>query len=93
MRNQGFTKFIAIVFALICVYQLAFTWMVKSVEKDAKAYANGDYDIEQVYLDSIATEELYFGYSYKECKEQELNLGLDLKGNERYFRGFCRRHS
>ena len=80
MRNQGFTKFIAIVFALICVYQLAFTWMVKSVEKDAKAFANGDYDIEQVYLDSIATEELYFGYSYKECKEQELNLGLDLKG-------------
>ena len=80
MRNQGFTKFIAIVFALICVYQLAFTWMVKSVEKDAKAYANGDYDIEQAYLDSIATEELYFGYSYKECKEQELNLGLDLKG-------------
>tara|TARA_B110000211_G_C14085551_1_gene556502 strand:+ start:677 stop:3517 length:2841 start_codon:yes stop_codon:yes gene_type:complete len=80
MRNQGFTKFIAVVFALICVYQLAFTWMVKSVEKDAKAYANGDYDIEQAYLDSIATEELYFGYSYKECKEQELNLGLDLKG-------------
>jgi SecD/SecF fusion protein len=80
MRNQGFTKFIAVVFALICVYQLAFTWMVKSVEKDAKTYANGDYDIEQAYLDSIATEELYFGYSYKECKEQELNLGLDLKG-------------
>ena len=80
MRNQGFIKFIAVVFALICVYQLAFTWMVKSVEKDAKAYANGDYDIEQAYLDSIANEELYFGYSYKECKEQELNLGLDLKG-------------
>jgi len=80
MRNKGFTKFIAIVFALICVYQLAFTWMVKSVEKDAKAYASGDYDVEQAYLDSIATEELYFGYSYKECKEQELNLGLDLKG-------------
>ena len=80
MRNQGFTKFIAVVFALICVYQLAFTWMVKSVENDAKVYANGDYDIEQAYLDSIATEELYFGYSYKECKEQELNLGLDLKG-------------
>lgn len=80
MRNQGFTKLIAVTFALICVYQLAFTWMVKSVENDAKTYANGDYDIEQAYLDSVATEELYFGYSYKECKEQELNLGLDLKG-------------
>tara|TARA_B110000971_G_C20038124_1_gene515726 strand:- start:1338 stop:4178 length:2841 start_codon:yes stop_codon:yes gene_type:complete len=80
MRNKGFTKFIAVVFALICVYQLAFTWMVKNVEKQAKVYSNGDYALEQVYLDSIATEELYFGYSYKECKEQELNLGLDLKG-------------
>jgi len=80
MRNQGFTKFLAIVFALICVYQLAFTWMVRSVESDAKAYSNGDYQLEQVYLDSVATDELYFGYTYKECKEQELNLGLDLKG-------------
>ena len=80
MRNQGFTKFLALVFALICVYQLAFTWMVKSVESDAKAYSNGDYQLEQAYLDSVATDELYFGYTYKECKEQELNLGLDLKG-------------
>jgi len=80
MRNKGFTKFLAVVFALICVYQLAFTWMVKSVESDAKSYANGDYTLEQAYLDSVATDELYFGYTYKECKEQELNLGLDLKG-------------
>jgi len=80
MRNKGFTKFLAVVFALICVYQLAFTWMVKSVESDAKSYANGDYALEQAYLDSVATDELYFGYTYKECKEQELNLGLDLKG-------------
>ena len=80
MRNKGFTKLLAIVFALICVYQLAFTWMVKSVEKDAKAFANGDYSAEQAYLDSVATDEIYFGYTFKECKEQELNLGLDLKG-------------
>lgn len=80
MRNKGFTKFLAVVFALICVYQLAFTWMVKSVESDAKSYANGDIKLEKAYLDSVATDELYFGYTYKECKEQELNLGLDLKG-------------
>lgn len=80
MRNQGFTKFLAIVFAAICVYQLAFTWMVKSVESDAKTYSNGDYKLEQAYLDSVATDELYFGYTYKECKEEQLNLGLDLKG-------------
>ena len=80
MRNKGFTKFLAVVFALICVYQLAFTWMVKSVESDAKTYANGDYKLEKAYIDSVATDELYFGYTYKECKEQEMNLGLDLKG-------------
>ncbi|MDB2622626.1 protein translocase subunit SecD, partial [Flavobacteriales bacterium] len=80
MRNKGFTKFLAVVFALICIYQLAFTWTVKSVESDAKTYANGDYKLEKAYLDSVATDELYFGYSYKECKEQEMNLGLDLKG-------------
>ena len=80
MHNKGFTKFLAVVFALICLYQLAFTWMVKSVESDAKAFANGDFKIEQAYLDSVASEKLYFGYTYKECQEQELNLGLDLKG-------------
>ena len=80
MRNQGFTKFLAIVFALICLYQLAFTLMVKNVETDAKAFSNGNYQLEQAYLDSVATDELYFGYTYKECKSQELNLGLDLKG-------------
>ena len=54
--------------------------MVKSVETDAKTYANGDYQIEQAYLDSVSSDVLYFGYTYKQCKEQELNLGLDLKG-------------
>ena len=32
------------------------------------------------YLDSIATEKVYLGYTYKDVKEKEINLGLDLKG-------------
>ena len=32
------------------------------------------------YLDSISTEKVYFGYTYKSVKEKEINLGLDLKG-------------
>ena len=32
------------------------------------------------YLDSIATEKVYFGYTYKDVKSKEINLGLDLKG-------------
>ncbi|EJX01470.1 bifunctional preprotein translocase subunit SecD/SecF, partial [gut metagenome] len=32
------------------------------------------------YLDSMSTEKVYFGYTYKDVKEKEINLGLDLKG-------------
>ena len=32
------------------------------------------------YLDSIANEKVYLGYTYRECQGREINLGLDLKG-------------
>ena len=32
------------------------------------------------YIDSISSEKVYFGYTYKDVKEKEINLGLDLKG-------------
>ncbi len=32
------------------------------------------------YLDSMATEKVYFGYTYRQCQGREINLGLDLKG-------------
>ncbi|MDR3236863.1 MAG: protein translocase subunit SecDF [Prevotellaceae bacterium] len=32
------------------------------------------------YLDSMSAEKIFIGFTYKECKEKELNLGLDLKG-------------
>ena len=32
------------------------------------------------YLDSIANEKVFLGSTYKSCKEQQLNLGLDLQG-------------
>ncbi|MCF0166161.1 MAG: protein translocase subunit SecDF [Bacteroidales bacterium] len=32
------------------------------------------------YLDSISSEKVYLGYTFKEVKEKEINLGLDLKG-------------
>lgn len=42
-------------------------------------------DFESSYLDSAANEEVpsflnLFGYTYNECKEQKINLGLDLQG-------------
>ena len=35
---------------------------------------------ERFYVDSVAAEKVFLGFTYKEVKEKELNLGLDLKG-------------
>ena len=32
------------------------------------------------YIDSISSEKVYFGYTYKDVRAKEINLGLDLKG-------------
>ena len=37
-------------------------------------------DMNRWYTDSISTEKVYMGYTYKKVKEKEINLGLDLKG-------------
>ena len=34
----------------------------------------------KLYIDSISNKKVYFNYTYKNVKEKELNLGLDLKG-------------
>ena len=34
----------------------------------------------RMYLDSISSEKIYFGYTYKDVKAKSINLGLDLKG-------------
>lgn len=43
MQNKGAIKIIAAIFALVCLYQLSFTIVTKSVEKDAREYANNSY--------------------------------------------------
>lgn len=84
MRSKGAIRFFAIVFAVVCLYQLSFTLVTYLQEEDARAFANGDIKKEKQFLDSIANEEVYNlgvkGFSYLECKEREINLGLDLKG-------------
>lgn len=85
MQNKGAIKFLAVMFALVSLYQLSFTWKTVKVEKQAKEYANGDLLKQNVYLDSISTEPIYNffwikKFTYRDCKERELNLGLDLKG-------------
>jgi SecD/SecF fusion protein len=89
MQNRNFIKVIAFVFALICVYQLSFTLVADKVENDALKYAENfpeeERDVKaKLYLDSINPEEVYdilvAQYTYSDCKQRELNLGLDLKG-------------
>ncbi len=110
MQNKGVFKFLAILIALVCVFQLSFTLCTRMVEKDAKVYAKnsgaeiiakklskGNPEMERYYLDSVLNgkENFYLDsmsseviynfawirkYTFKECREREINLGLDLKG-------------
>jgi len=82
MQNRGLIKFFAIIFALVCVYQLSFTFVASGIEKDAKAYAKGDSKKELAYLDSIGKVEVYpvLGYTFNEVRQKQLNKGLDLEG-------------
>lgn len=84
MQSKGAIKLFAIILALVCLYQLSFTLVTRGVEADAREYANNDPIKEKEYLDSIGPKGVYNigvkDYTYRECKEREINLGLDLKG-------------
>lgn len=58
------------------------TTSFSKVSEDERAYYLDSIRKEQNrwYLDSISSEKIYFGYTYKDVKEKEINLGLDLKG-------------
>jgi SecD/SecF fusion protein len=80
MQNKGLIKFFAIIFALVSIYQLSFTFVSGKIEDDAKAFAGGDSKKELTYLDSIAKEKVYLGYTYSEVRDKQINKGLDLEG-------------
>ncbi len=88
MQNKGLIRLFAIVFGLVCIYQLSFTYLTNKTETAAKEFAiskagdNADErDInERVYLDSVGKLPIFAGITYNEAKEKELNKGLDLKG-------------
>ena len=78
MQNKGIVKFVAIVLILVCCFYLSFSFVTKHYE--SKAAAMGE-EAGQAYLDSIMNEKVYCGvYSFKQCREMEIGLGLDLKG-------------
>ncbi len=89
MKNKGFVIFLTVVITALCLYYLSFTMISLTINKDALRYATGkdgvvNLDKKQFYLDSIWSVPVFnlFGleYTYKEVKENELSMGLDLQG-------------
>ncbi len=85
MKNKGFVQIFTILLAIACIYQLSFTWKTRSVESQAKEWAKKTGKPEAKYLDSVGSVTVYnmlglIKYTYLECKEKEIGLGLDLKG-------------
>ena len=90
MRNKGFVVTLTAVITLICLYYLSFTLISRRVQNDAVEYATdskGNIDLQkkQDYIDSIWNKPVYnflgvAEYTYKEVKNNEISLGLDLQG-------------
>jgi len=80
MQNKGLVRIFALALTLVCLFYLSFSVVTNSYSKKAIAYAKGDKTKEFNYLDSISSEKVWLGYTLKECREKEINLGLDLKG-------------
>ncbi len=82
MQNKGLIRFFAILFAIVCIYQLSFTFVTNKVKKEAVAFGQGDRVKEMYYLDSIRKVPVYpvLGHTYEEVEERQINKGLDLEG-------------
>ncbi len=89
MRNKAFVIGLAVIVSSLCLYYLSFTFVSRRVHQDATDFstdANGTVNLarRQGYLDSLWNKPVYnlFGkeFTYKEVKENELSLGLDLQG-------------
>ena len=96
MQNKGLIKLFALLFGLVSIYQLSFTFKANQVEDNAAQYAVSkvsesqiDFDkqrnvIEANYLDSLSNVSVFdigiSDYTFNEVKDRAMNLGLDLKG-------------
>ena len=96
MQNKGLVKLFAILFGLVSLYQLSFTFTANSVENEAEEFAinkiseseenyRGLRSQEEAnYLQEKVTDTVYnigiAKFTYNEVKQKAMNLGLDLKG-------------
>jgi SecD/SecF fusion protein len=80
MQNKGAIKVFAILLGLVCIYQLSFTVATRIAESTYAELSLTNQDSADKYLEEFGYNLGIKEYSYLECKERELNLGLDLKG-------------
>ncbi|WP_282179291.1 protein translocase subunit SecDF [Maribacter stanieri] len=92
MQNKGLIKLFALLFGLVSIYQLSYTFITSKVEKEANVFAASRVSeaedgyiaqreiVAANYLDSIGNNTILGYTNYHEAKKKELNKGLDLKG-------------
>ncbi|MFC2391576.1 MAG: protein translocase subunit SecDF [Bacteroidota bacterium] len=80
MQNKGFIRLFSILLTIVCLYCLSFSVVTNYYSRQAKTFAAGDTELYYKYLDSISGKKVWLGYTLKEAREREINLGLDLKG-------------
>jgi len=88
MKNKKLILFVTSLLVLVFIFQLSFTYFANRTENRAKKVNtfNGVLNKESYmkYMDSIADRDVYnlglVKFTYNECKEKELGLGLDLRG-------------
>ncbi len=80
MQNKGFVTVLAWLLAIVCAFYISFSFVVRHHESKADAYAEATGTPAKYYLDSISTENVWFGYTFKQAQEMQIGLGLDLKG-------------
>tara|TARA_B100000287_G_scaffold302954_1_gene286102 strand:- start:11323 stop:14307 length:2985 start_codon:yes stop_codon:yes gene_type:complete len=88
MKNKGLIYFLTITISFLSIYYLQFTFVSQRIQGEATEISrdtegNIDFKKKQKYLDSIWNQPVYnlvSDFTFKDIKESELNLGLDLQG-------------
>ena len=84
MRNKGLIITLTVIVSALCAYFLFFTYVSRGVQDKAVAYATRNSRLNeprrQHYLDSVWRAPVFGPFTYREVRQSELGLGLDLKG-------------
>ena len=92
MQGNSLIKTFAILFGIVSIYQLSFTFITSTLENKARnaaiekisenelSFAEKRASEEIRFLDSIGDFPVLMYSSYNDAKQKELNQGLDLKG-------------